>query len=212
VRKENTDGQWNWNQTTRILNSLASFLANHKRFDEAIAAGRRNVELDPLSKRNGLINSYSAARRFDEAIAELKAVIGLDPNYADAYYTLGGAYYGKGAYKEAAENWQKYLELDDDPVTRALFALAKAKTGNRDEAVKLLGWLKQESAKRYITGYAFAITYLALGEKEKALEWLEKDVDDRSGWGTGFLVTTELDDVRDEPRFKALLKRMNLPE
>jgi predicted Zn-dependent protease len=102
--------------------------------------------------------------------------------------------------------------LDDDPVTRAYLALASAKMGNRDEAVKQLAWLKQESSKRYVTGTAFAITYLALGQKDEAYKWLEKDVDDRSGWASWYAIAPAFDDLRDEPRFKAMLKRMNLPE
>ena len=90
--------------------------------------------------------------------------------------------------------------------------MAKAKTGNRDEAVKQLNWLKQESSKRYISSIAFGITYLALGEKDEAYQWLEKEVDDRSGWASWYSVAPGLDELRNEPRFKAMLKRMNLPE
>ncbi|MBK9706123.1 MAG: hypothetical protein IPO77_03695 [Acidobacteria bacterium] len=66
------------------------------------------------------------------------------------------------------------------------------------------------SRKRW--GLAFAITYLALGEKDEAYMWLEKDVDDRSVWASWYAVAAALDELRDEPRCKAMLKRMNLPE
>jgi TolB-like protein/Flp pilus assembly protein TadD len=192
--------------------SLGWLLAFQKRFDEAITIGRRGTELDPGSVRTPHIQILIWARRYDEAIAELKPVQSLDPNYADTYWRLGTAYYGKGSYWESVASLQRYLELDDDPVTRAYLALASAKTGDRDEAVKQLDWLKQESSKRYITGTAFAITYIALGQKDEAYKWLEKDVDDRSGWATWYAVAPAFDDLRDEPRFKAMLKRMGLPE
>ena len=192
--------------------SLAWLFAYQKKFNEAITAGRRGNELDPRSPRTPVIQVLIWSRRYDEAIAELNEVRPLDPNYADTYWRLGTAYYGKGSYQEAIASFQKYLELDDDPVTRAYLALAKAKAGSRDEAVKLLNWLKQESSKRYITGTAFAITYLALGQKDEAYKWLEKEVDDRSGWAVWYGVAAALDELREEPRFKAMLKRMNLPE
>jgi serine/threonine-protein kinase len=129
-----------------IRSTFAEFLTLQKRFDEAIAEGRRAVELDPLSKRLDLTYSLTAARRFDEAIAEVKAVIQLDPNYADAYGNLGWAYIAKGSYREAIAALQRYIELDDDPTGRGLLALAHARTGSRDEAVKQLDWLKQEAS------------------------------------------------------------------
>ena len=72
--------------------------------------------------------------------------------------------------------------------------------------------LKQELSKRYVAGYAFALVYLAFGKKEEALTWLEKEVEDRSTYATWYAIDALLDVVRDEPRFKAMLKRMNLPE
>ncbi len=58
----------------------------------------------------------------------------------------------------------------------------------------------------------FALIYIGLGNKEEALNWLEKEVAGRSEVASSFAINPELDDVRSEPRFKDLLKRMNLPE
>jgi tetratricopeptide (TPR) repeat protein len=102
--------------------------------------------------------------------------------------------------------------LDDDVTNKSFLALALAKAGNRDEAVKQLDLLKQESSKRYVSGHAFALVYLALGNKDEALTWLEKEVEDRSTYASFYAIDPLLEDVREEPRFKALLKRMNLPE
>ena len=191
---------------------LADILIFQKRFDEAIAAARREIELDPLSKRNSLANALFGARRFDEVIAEMKEVQALDPTYADNYWNLGWAYFGKGSYREAVATLQKLVELDDDVTNKSFLALALAKAGSRDEAVKQLDLLKQESSKRYVSGHAFALVYLALGNKGEALTWLEKEVEDRSTYANFYPIDPLLEDVREEPRFKAILKRMNLPE
>ena len=87
-----------------------------------------------------------------------------------------------------------------------------AKSGNRDEAVKLLSELKQEATRGYVQGYTFALIYIGLGNKEEALNWLEKHMLSRAETANAYSVAPELDDLRPEPRFKEMLKRMNLPE
>lgn len=86
-----------------------------------------------------------------------------------------------------------------------------ARSGKRDEAVKLLGELKQESTRKYVQGYTFAVIYIGLGDKAEALNWLEKHMEARSETANTFAVAPELDDLRSEARFKEMLKRMNLP-
>jgi len=81
-----------------------------------------------------------------------------------------------------------------------------------DEASKLLSELKQEATRNYVQGYTFAIIYIGLGDKQEALNWLEKHMADRAETASAYAVTSELDDLRSEPRFKDMLKRMNLPE
>ncbi len=95
---------------------------------------------------------------------------------------------------------------------RGYIALAQAKSGQRGEAVKQLEWLKHESSKRYIPSIAFAFAYIALGQKDEAVVWLEKDVSEHTGHASSYAVESAPDDVRDDPRFKEMLKRMNLPE
>ncbi len=193
--------------------NLGMLLRCLRRFDEAIAEARRAVELDPLSKRGVLASALMSARRFDDAIAEQNAVLILDPNYAETHYLLGLAYFRKGSYREAITSYQKYLELDvDDPLGKGSLAEAYAKAGDRKEAFKILDHLKQESTRRYIPGAAFASAYLALGNKEEALKWLDKDFDDRFFAVNEYSIDPSLDELRDEPRFKAMLKRLNLPE
>ena len=68
--------------------------------------------------------------------------------------------------------------------------------------MKLLDQLKQESARRYVQGYAFAIIFIALNEKEEALNWREKEISDRSSTTVFYGISPDLDDLRSEPRFK----------
>ncbi|MGH9821426.1 MAG: TPR end-of-group domain-containing protein [Pyrinomonadaceae bacterium] len=65
--------------------------------------------------------------------------------------------------------------------------------------------------QNYIQSYSFALIYIGLGNKDEAVKWLEKEVTGHSEVANSFAVAQELNDVRDDPRFKDLLKRMNLP-
>jgi predicted negative regulator of RcsB-dependent stress response len=87
-----------------------------------------------------------------------------------------------------------------------------AKSGQRDEALQLLNELKQEAAKDYVQGDTIAHIYIGLGDKAEALNWLEKHMLSRAETASSYAVSPELDELRGEPRFKAMLKQMNLPE
>jgi eukaryotic-like serine/threonine-protein kinase len=189
-------------------------LAPSKRFDEALVELRRAEELDPLS--SVIVTEVGGcllyARRYDEAIAQFKHSLTLDPKFYYAHVYLGWAFNAKGMYREAIDEYRKALDLNDDPTAKAFLALSLAKSGGRHEAIKLRDQLKMESTHRYVPSYCFAIIHLALGEKDEAFEWLEKDIDERSSWPVVYAVVPELDELRDDPRFKHMLQRLNLPE
>lgn len=151
-------------------------------------------------------------RRYDEAIAQYKRALSLNPGFALTHFGLGWAYGLRGMYPEAIAEMRKYLELSGDPTGKGYLGLLLAKSGGRDEARKLLNELKQESMQRYVQSYAFATIYIGLGEKEEALAWLEKETSDRAPNARYFAVFPELDELRSEPRFKDMLKRLNLPQ
>jgi len=189
-------------------------LAPSKRFDEALAELRRAEELDPLS--SVIVTEVGGcllyARRYDEAIAQFKHSLTLDPKFYYAHVYLGWAFNARGMYREAIEEYRKALELNDDPTTKAFLALSLAKSGQRGDAIKLGDQLKLESPHRYVPSYCFAIVHLALGERDEAFQWLEKDIEEHSSWPVVYAVVPELDELRGDPRFKDMLKRLNLPE
>ena len=87
-----------------------------------------------------------------------------------------------------------------------------ARSGKRADTLQLLNELTQESARDYVQPYTFALIYIGLGNKEQALNWLEKQMSGHSETANQYAVDPELDDLRSEPRFKEMLKRMKLPE
>ena len=193
---------------------LGNHLTSVKRFDEALVELKRAEELDPLSPIISLNvgDTLVYARRYDEGIAQCKRTLSLNPGFALVHLSLASPYGAKGMYAEAIAEMRKYLEMDPDPTGKGYLGLYLAKSGRRDEAIKLLSELKQESTQRYVQSYAFAMIYIGLGEKDDALDWLEKEVSERASNTRYFAAAPELDDVRSEPRFKAMLKQLNLPE
>jgi TolB-like protein/tetratricopeptide (TPR) repeat protein len=181
------------------------------RFNDAIAEGKRAVELDPLSL---VINAdlgvdYYYARRYDEAIAQLRKLLEMDPGYYFAYVTLGQALEMKGARDAAIAEYQKARELNDDPLVLALLAHAYGLSGNKMEAEKILDQLKALSKARYVSAYSFALAYLGLGNKEEALRWLEQSYQDRAGADIGWIrVDPLLDPLHGDPRFEALAEKI----
>ena len=193
---------------------LGSDLSNVKRFDDSLVELRRAEELDPLSRIIGtnLGDTLVHARRYDEAIAQYKRVVVLDPNFAYVHRALGWAYGSKGMYDEAIVETRTAMGLREGSSARGYLGLWLARSGRRDEALKLLNEIKQESDRTYVQGYTFALIYIGLGDKEEALNYLEKHVSSHAETASTYSTAPELDSLRSEPRFKAMLKRMNLPE
>jgi serine/threonine-protein kinase len=167
--------------------------------------------LDPLSlvANVDLGTTYIYARRFDDAIAQLRKAIELDDNFYYAHYELGIALECKGLIDPAIAEFEKAHHLNDDPIVPGFLGHAYALRGRRDDALKVLTQLKDESTRRYVPAYSFAIINLGLDDQAEALRWLEKDFNDRDGWNIGFIkVDPILNPLRGNPRFEALVGKV----
>ena len=181
------------------------------RFDEAIAEGKRAVELDPLSLviNADLGMNYCYARRYDEAISQLRKTLEMDPGYYYAHVDLGQVLAAKRAFGEAISEYQKARALNDDPFVLGLLGHAYASSGNKTEALKILDQLKEVSRQRYVSLFSFAIIYLALDDKQEALRWLEQSYQDRAGADIGWIrVDSLLDPLHGDPGFEALAEKI----
>jgi adenylate cyclase len=185
-----------------------TFMANH-RVDEAIASEKKALELDPL---NPLLNTdlgffFQWARRYDEGIVQLRKTLELDTNNALARQTLGWCLHWKGKTVDALAEFQKATTLDDLPWYKGSLGYAFGASGDRARAEQILRDLDELAKKQYVSPAARASVYLGLGEKAKALDWIEKafqDLDPLFWWNADQLY----DSIRNEPRFKAILKKL----
>lgn len=176
---------------------------------------KRALDLDPLSliANADLGRAYLCARRFDEGIAQLRKTLELDRNFYVAHWMLGQGLEFKGLTNAAIVEYENAHRLDDDPYVLGLLGHAYAVSGRRDDALKMLAQLNDESARRYVGAYRFAIVYLGLGNKEEAIRWLGKGFQDRAGYEIGFIrVDPTLDPLRGDPRFEKLADQIVPPD
>jgi tetratricopeptide (TPR) repeat protein len=175
---------------------------------------RRAEELDPLSPIIGtnLGDTLVYARRYDEAIAQYKRTLVSNPDFGYAHRALGWAYGLKGMYAEAIAETRTAIELRNGSSGKGYLGLWLARSGKREDTLQLLKELKQESTRDYVQPYTFALIYIGLGNKDEALNWLEKQMLAHAETASQYAVAPELDELRSQPRFQEMLKRMNLPE
>jgi TolB-like protein len=178
------------------------------RVDKAISEHKLARDLDPLRPVHTawLGGLYNYAGRFDEAIAEAQKAMDLNPNYGPSYYVMVQAYSRKGMYDEATATALKAAQSSSKYAGPALLGIAYAHAGRREEALEIADRL--EPSRSWFT----AQIYIALGEKDKALRLLEACYQDHVPVLPWIRVHNgEYEPLRDEPRFRELVKRMNLP-
>ena len=223
------DLYWDWNQalkehqlaislspgSARAHHGLAYTLAKQGGFDEALAAIRKAREIDPL---NLVINSDIAeilcyAGRYDEAIEQCQKTLELDPNFSMAHAQLGVAYWGKGIYNEALGPLRKAVELEGEGSIRMIqLAMGYGFAGQTDQAQEFLKRLKKRAKTEYVDPTWIAGLYASIGDKDSALDWIERAYDERSPAGTALLVDTRFNTLRPEARYQAVLSRMGLAQ
>src|SRR5438093_12169360 len=181
------------------------------RFDEAIAESKRAVELDPLSPviNSDLGSNLMVARRYDEAIAQLRKTLEIDPTFSLAHGALGEALQFKGDLPGAIAEYTKAQELGADPRIRVLMAAAKAQSGDRDAAVRMLAELEEARRNREIPGAQRAVLYTSLGNRTEAIRCLEQSVADHDSQDVAWIkVYPKWDPLRGDPRFEALVQKV----
>src|SRR5881296_3065753 len=190
---------------------LGLAFATLRQSDRSIGELKRALELDPLSM---IINAdlsiiYLYARRYDAAEAQARKTLEIDSRSFVAHYYLGAALQLTSRLKEAIPEFQKAVELNNDPYSIAMLVQAYARNGQTDEARKLLAQLNEMAKSAEVPEYALAIAYTSLGEKERAIEALEHGF---AGGNKSYLFLLPgdpfFDDLRGDPRFEALVQKI----
>lgn len=191
----------------------SQWFLNMGRLDESLRMISRAAELDPISqailKDKGLTLYYN--RQYDEAIDMATKTLELDPNYAAAHRLLSLAYQGKGAFDEAMIENQKWGEFTRNKVeTTIALAQLHAVSGHHEEARRLIEDVQRNKLTTEQISRGLALVHAALGETDKAFEYLEKSYERHEESLMSLKVDPKVDALRPDPRFTALLKKIGV--
>jgi serine/threonine-protein kinase len=220
---------WDWAAAEREFNlavelapsyawghsSRSAFLAWSGRRAEALAEIIKAREIDPgYSSAACESANYFQLRDYEGLMEVSRRGIVSDPNEWLEPYFLGVAYEGLGRRSEAIPEYQKAIEMskgDQDPV--AALAHAYAVVGRRTEAETMLRDLQRRSSEGYVSPYMIATIYAGLDNKDRAFEFLEKARQERC-WDIAWQIKVDLrlDNLRSDPRFQALLRRVGMSQ
>jgi tetratricopeptide (TPR) repeat protein len=191
------------------------YLQEMGRNEEAIVQMRQAMVLDPLSSDSASELGYIlyTARQYDHAIRAFQNALELEPDYVNAHVGLGWVYGEKKMYREAIAELEKAVNLGNrHDLILATLGKVLGDSGRKQEARKLLEELKGRSAHRYISPCLIALVQIGLGERDQAMASLEQGYTNRDQWMLYLRVDPHMDDLRSEPRFQDLLRRMNFPQ
>jgi len=221
---------WNWVEAEREFKRAIELNPNvadiHYRYgliylipagrtDEAIREIKRALELEPLSiaMNANLAGAYMYARQNDRALEQARKTYDLEPNHITARVWLANVYESLGMYNEAIALSEEYLKNHlSDQYFLLYSGYAYAKTGRREKAEDAIKKLRDLEKTEPVDPYTFAVLYVGLGDKDKAIVELEKSFNERGYYVPLLSVDPLMDPLRDDARFAALLKRVGLPK
>ena len=190
----------------------SAILANLGRWDEAIAEIERSLELDPMSFFANVQWGWFWLRKgdFDRALVLLPKAIELNPGLAIGHLLYGQALICKSRFAEAIVELQEADRLSEgDAWTRGTLIYAYAASGQKDEATRLLEALRASAPSGgYVRSLSMALAYTALGDKDRAFEFLEKAYEERDPVLTLVKLDHLFDPLHDDPRWAPFITKI----
>ena len=190
--------------------AYSQYLARTGRFEEAIQEAKRALAIAPTSRQgnHSMAFAYYFAGRYKDAIEQSEKTLQLDPNLPVAHLLRGLTYVRLGMNEDAVAAIQKARQLVNTPDFLALAGYVHGMTGNTTEARSILEKLRQLSKERHVAYFNLAMIHTGLGEKQLALECLEKAFNERA-WELGQLeIDPMFESLRADPQFSDLARRV----
>jgi DNA-binding winged helix-turn-helix (wHTH) protein/TolB-like protein/Flp pilus assembly protein TadD len=218
---------WNWEEAEQEFQQALGLNPNYivaetwyaldlaatGRQNEALNLIERAKEIDPLSPEINVVlgRIFYSGRQYEKAAAAFRDVIELNPSFARAHVRLGMTYIMQRDFTDSIHEFETARKVSGpDPYVDGLLGCAQALSGNTAGANAVLEGLTSRSRDEYVPAFSIALVYIGLGNRNRALDWLEKAYQDRSAYMVYAKTEPLLDPLRSDPRFISLLHRMAL--
>jgi TolB-like protein/Flp pilus assembly protein TadD len=197
-----------------IRHDYSHYLIAMGRLEESATESDRALQLDPVdtSLRACLCWHRYSARQYSESVAQALKAIQSEPDDSWSHIILGWDYEQQGRFEEAISELQTAAKLfGNKEFALAALGHAYAVGGKKQQTEEVLAKLKDIGEHGYVSAFDMSIIYTGAGDREKALQWLQKAFDERSSFLIYSRWEPRLDPLRGDPRFQDLLRRIGLP-
>jgi TolB-like protein/tRNA A-37 threonylcarbamoyl transferase component Bud32/Tfp pilus assembly protein PilF len=225
---QQTWGKWDWESAGKSFERAIELNPNFpdarayyswylfymERPEEAMAQIERALELDPFNAAFRSLYAFDLmyARRFDDAIADLQETLKTAPMDQFALSAIRSAYHVKGMFEEAYEARKTWYDVKEDSEAEQALVRGYEEAGYSGALRSVAELMIERSRTTFITPWQIATLYTCAGMNNEALEWLEKAFEAHDANMPAISVDPIFDDLREEPRFNELLRKMNLPQ
>jgi serine/threonine-protein kinase len=191
-----------------------SSLAPLGRLDDALAEMTMAQALDPISSIivRDLARIHYYRKDYEAALEQCDHAIELNPHFTPAYWILGLVQEQRGDFDESAAAFQRAIQLSpQSPLMQAALGRTLALSGKRNEGFRILRELQELAEMRYVSPFEMASLHFALGESDRAFDWLTKAFQDRCFELICLKVDPRMTSLWRDPRFQNLFKQLGLP-
>jgi serine/threonine protein kinase/tetratricopeptide (TPR) repeat protein len=190
----------------RSLSALRSWTGNP---EDELADAQRALETDPLNPYGiaAVASGLYGSHRYDEALAHLEPLMALKPPLQGVFFAVAQCYAKKQMWDKAIATLRPGAEAGD-PHFRGLLGNMLARTGQREEANRILAELVARRERTGVGAFHIAVVHAGFGNLDETFAWLDKSIDDRSI--SSFIMGPTFEELQRDPRFKQLRRRLGL--
>ncbi len=193
----------------------AVFLACSRRTDEAITHARLALRIDPLSPMINLHMGfvYWISHRNDLLLEQAQRLFELESNFFGTYWLLAWAHWCQGMHEAAIADLRKAVTLGGGPLQLADLGCLLGRVGRKAEAQRVLEELKEMATRRYVQPAYLGFLHASLGNHDQAFACFAQGMEHENASVAliaEYCVCAGLDDLRADPRFPALLKKIGI--
>jgi TolB-like protein/DNA-binding winged helix-turn-helix (wHTH) protein/Tfp pilus assembly protein PilF len=219
---------WNWKQSEeefrRAIELNPNYATAHQwysyfltamlRFPEAVEQAEAAQQIDPLSLsiNTTLATRYHHAGRDNDAMQLSRRTLEMDSTFVPAHFSLAAVYEKQGSSQQAIDEYKKIIELRPASATAlAAMAYVEARSGQKDEARKILSQLTETSKQHYVASFEIATIYAGLDDADNAMLWLEKSYRQHESQVPFIESDDRFNSLHADARYQNLVHRLGLP-